>query len=205
MIMHRIITILCILLAGCGTIAVEGPPGPQGIPGEPGATGLDGINGQDGADGAPGPAGAQGEPGLDAVLSGQRLHARYIVGEDGSRLPTGDFEDTARGEVCRFGDVEGELRCTPPWREATGAGFASWAAADCTGPIARGPLYDGAPCAHWSAGPRYCVDMTSPVPAIYYVDPSDAVCKPWTLTVEDWYLWPEVTLDDFVAGDIVAE
>lgn len=205
---HLLPLIFALVLAGCGVVATEGPPGPQGIPGDPGEAGPPG------ADGAPGPAGANGAPGapgLDAVLSGQRLHARYIkgndcaAGEQCSRIPTGDFEDTARGEICRFGEVEGELRCTPPWREATGAGFASWAASDCTGTIARGPLYDGAPCAHWSAGPRYCVDMASPVPAIYYVDPSDNVCKLWTTTVEDWFLWPEVTLGDFVLGVVVAQ
>lgn len=47
------------------------------------------------------------------ALSGTRLKARYVVGDDGSRSPLGFF-DTARSEACTFQNAEdGKLRCLP--------------------------------------------------------------------------------------------
>lgn len=91
-----------------------------GIVGCTGAEGPAGPAGQDGAPGAQGPKGDQGEPGKDGAsggaVSGARLKARYIVGEDGSKERTGDWLDTTTGQTCEFSDCgpgDPAMRCLP--------------------------------------------------------------------------------------------
>lgn len=75
--------------------------------------------GTDGLPGAPGSAGQDGAPGKDAAQDGSRLTARWLVGEDGSRMFHGDWIDTERGEVCAFREHDGQTLCLPPILEAT--------------------------------------------------------------------------------------
>lgn len=199
MTMHRIVTILCALLAGCGTIATEGPPGPQGIHGDPGPAGAEGAPGPAGADGA------QGAPGQDAVLSGQRLHARYIVGEDGSRLPTGDFNDTERGDVCRFGEHESELRCMPPAFDATE--WCLFVDATCDGDRAYTATFMGSTVVRvLSNDPEYDgvrLMRAEEVPAMYYRGPGcDEACQPFVSGsfVPPYHRWPVFDPAAFVLG-----
>lgn len=176
--MHRVITtiIALFLAAGCNTIATEGPPGPQGEAGEAGPPGADGAPGPAGADGAPGAAG------LDAVLSGSRLTARYILGADGSRVPTGEFDDTARGDVCRYNKHEGELRCVPAAHDATE--WCLFVDATCDGDRAYLATYQDSTIVRvLSNDPDIDGTMlmrAEEVPAIYYRGPGcDAPCQPF--------------------------
>ncbi len=82
-----------------------------------------------------------------------------------------------------------------PFSQLTGSGFSTWAASDCTGEYARGPLSQGLPCAQFHMpgdvrGDVYCADGSSPVPEIYFKDPNDNwTCKKWVLTSERWVIW----------------
>lgn len=184
----RILSALIVLLAaGCGSIATEGPPGEQGPPGPAGEPG------------APGP---QGVPGRPAAKSGSRLRAFCVAGGDGSESCSGFRDPDHGGMHCDFRDVDGEIRCTPPWAEGYGGGVGSMFFADdaCAGPAARQATYGGCPCVHWTTGTRFCVDKAQPLDVVYYINPSSQQCELWTLTDEDWFVWPEVTLDDFEAG-----
>lgn len=182
----RILLVLPLIL-GCSGVVAEGPPGPPGEPGEAGPPGADGA------------AGPKGEPGAPVVWSGKRLEVLCITGSDGSGA-CDRFFDTQRGEVCRYREIDGGEYCTPAWGESGGDDFYTWASPDCTGPIARGKLYAGAPCAHHASGLRYCATSTT-VPTIFHKVGLAETCEEWTSSKEEWVTWEPVTLDDFVAAE----
>lgn len=96
-----------VFLSGC--MGPPGEPGERGPSGLPGATGPSGQTGEQGATGPAGPAGA------GVVADGSRLHARYSVGEDGSRTFAGWFDtDPKFSAPCVFAATkDDEERCVP--------------------------------------------------------------------------------------------
>lgn len=105
---HALFTVVTsFALAGCGAFR-----------GEPGPAGKDGVDGKDGAPGPAGPAGAPGKNGLDGAdgitFDGTRLRARWYVGDDGSKSPTGDWFDTTTNQPCSYEKAnDGAQRCLP--------------------------------------------------------------------------------------------
>ena len=186
MTMHRIVTILCALLAGCGTIAIEGPPGDPGPPGQDGAPGLDG---QDGAPGEP-------------YTAGDRLIPLVWRGGDHSRAVVPYFYDVERDEECSIQiaatyPIEPVVwRCMPPI--AYGGTLLGYVSSDCTGDHAGGANSSGRPCHMATGNVLYC--RAEELPTMYVLEGGG--CQEWG-GVGPFYRWPEVSLEAFVAGDLV--
>jgi len=66
------------------------------------------------------------------VRDGSRLRARYFVGADGSRAPTGAWFDSQLGAECAFGVALYELLCVPT---DVAGGTLQFADAGCTKPL----------------------------------------------------------------------
>jgi len=118
------------LLMGCGSFATPGETGPMGPAGIPGPKGQQG---------AAGPPGVPGTPGKDAALSGERLKAAFLMGDDNGSHESHGFMDIKFGQWCSFRDVgpaePGVLRCIPDFAESTG--FATWVDPTCDGDYAN--------------------------------------------------------------------
>jgi hypothetical protein len=131
---------------GCVALAITlllGCTGSEGPTGRAGASvpGKDGAPGADGKDGAQGPAGPAGKD--TTTVSGSRLRARFLAGDDGARQFIG-FHDVKLGADCTaFPDGLGATRCMPlPFAQATGGAYAD---AACTQrlydyPVTSGPV-----------------------------------------------------------------
>ena len=79
--------------------------------------------------------------------------------------------------------------CTGPYFEMIYPKLTTWKSADCTGDFARGQL-SNYPCAQYSSGDLYCVDLNQPTDKVYYHNPNNnGKCEEWTLYPEQWYVW----------------
>lgn len=79
--------------------------------------------------------------------------------------------------------------CGGPYYEIIYPKLSTWANSDCLGDFARGAL-DQYPCAVWSNGKMYCVDIDQPIDKIYYHNSNNnGKCEEWTLYPEQWYIW----------------
>lgn len=107
--MKVLITICILFLLGCSGDGVAGPVGPQGPPGA------------DGESGEPGPQGPPGDPASSITVSGTRLRAHYIEGEDGSKQFIGWY-DSLRAEDCSYAERQGQFRCYPIAKIIEGGG-----------------------------------------------------------------------------------
>lgn len=103
---------LAIALVGC---AEKGDPGPAGRDGAKGEQGPPGANGEQGIQGPIGPMGPMGVPGPEGepgqgigYVSGSRLKARYLDGEDGSRQFL-TWWDSQRQEECTFDEPSDDV------------------------------------------------------------------------------------------------
>lgn len=186
---------VCVVMAlvGCGSVGGQGPPGPSGEDGAPGAPGV------------PGPPGAMGE---GVTLDGTRLVARYVVGEDGSRMPLHDFLDTERGDVCSFREDGGELRCLPRVEPATD--FTMWVNPTCVGDRGWVANYKGTTLVTMLGGDLDGERLmrAEEVPTLYYKGPAkDEPCHPFVAGPSSgfpppYHRWPLFNPDNFVLGDI---
>lgn len=209
--MYRLfVFVLLAVLFGCTRVASEGPPG------EPGTPGPAGEAGPPGADGEPGPA---GPPGDDAVLSGARLVARFIVSKDCkptpkkqcARIPTGDFDDTTRDEVCAFTEYKGMRLCLPKAPDATE--WYNWATPDCTGNRVYVGDYSGSLVVRMlSSNPdldHAVLVRGEQVPAVYGKGPANnEPCMPKPPFGDfqpPFYAWPEASDEVFVAGEVESQ
>lgn len=90
------IVALSTILAGCNSL--QGPPG---------------TNGNQGPVGPRGEAGPPGPQSLGSTHGGERLTARFLVADDGSKTPVG-WTDDDTGLACSFERAtDGALRCLP--------------------------------------------------------------------------------------------
>lgn len=77
-----------------------------------------GPKGDKGAQGPAGPTGPQGPAGPMLPVSGARLKAQWVSGDDGSRDFQHTFYDVAQDIVCSWQTVDGAMYCLPPIRNA---------------------------------------------------------------------------------------
>ncbi len=176
--------------------------------------GAEGPQGETGPEGPQGPPGEDGAPGLAA--SGERLKARYIVGDDGSRQRTGDWLDTITEVPCSFREAtDGETRCVPADLTASTARYLD---ADCTQWALLLPADSPPPPEYVSTFPApknvskaIHVQVGSPLPvpaAAYSILPDDGTCVAvqGDLSMYDFYSVEQVLPPSFfVAGTVVAE
>lgn len=218
---------LAFVLLGCNgsdAIPVFGPvglapapgSGPQGPAGAVGKDGAPGVAGKDGAMGKTGPAGKDGK---DAAQSGSRLKARYLVGDDGSRQPNGDWLDTTTGEPCTYQKAnDDETRCLPALFVAANSG-AYYLDDSCTQLVLS--IYDDS--GNTPVIPKYGqthIKITGdviyikagallPDPATIYYEPSPGTCAAvngfdpvpyFFFTVDE-----ELQADFFIAASIITD
>lgn len=183
-------------LAGCGDDKPAYEPLPWQVPGPAGKDGVDGV------DGEPGPVGA---PGKDAALSGSRLKARMLVGEDGSRMFAGSWTDTARDdEACTFQNIatkdvpSDEVRCLPDF--AIVGVISTFTSSACTGEYALGPTYAGSGKPYLRIiGTGKIYHAGEAVAQGYWMNDATSQCEP-APGESEWHAWPEVPATAFVKG-----
>ena len=118
------------LVVGCLT-ALAGCGGGDDVAPRDGAAGRDGAQGPAGKDGAPG---AQGPAGKDVAVSGTRIKARYLLGDDGARMLLG-WQDTKLGAACEWGVAsDSKTRCLPGSDEAPST-LRAYMSENCAGPV----------------------------------------------------------------------
>lgn len=211
-----IFVLLAALLVGCGSFATPGEQGPAGPPGPPGADGAPGPSGPQGSAGKDGLPGAAGPAGKDAAISGARLQAAFLTGEDGSREAHGFFDTGRDGVWCSFRDVgkaePGAVRCIPDFGESTG--FLSYVDPDCSGD------YGDWAFAPWGdpKGPYLTVRLLTDgsfyaaaeeVPTLYaHTPPPDGPCTMLNQQGSPpppYYRWVHVPTTDFVKATLEQE
>ncbi|MCA9619650.1 MAG: hypothetical protein KC731_11510, partial [Myxococcales bacterium] len=114
---NAMLLLIGVALVACQTLGEE-TPSPDPVSSSSGAGGRDGTGGNDGTGGSSSttePSGAGGGStgsGSLGYASGSRLRAKYIDGDDGSRVFT-TFHDTAIGTDCTFTEASDGPRCLP--------------------------------------------------------------------------------------------
>lgn len=225
---------LCLLVMGCaekgdpgpagrdGAMGPQGPVGEQGEQGIPGPTGPaggpPGPQGEQGPIGMPGPQGEAGPPGPGiGYVSGSRLKARYLQGEDGSRHFL-TWWDSQREEECSFDEPDkavaqalglADIRCLPLIPQSSAIGH-FYQDASCTIEVAC----LGADAAYALMGlsqPPVVHPLAEGLPAgttAYYQDAVNPTCVPFT-TSNSLQLYPLVgsalTASDFAAASVVTD
>ena len=130
---------LAAMAIGCGGSDAPAPAARDTVALLVGARGADGAPGPAGARGEPGAPGAAGTPGRDATVSGARIKARWLVGDDGARAFVG-WLDSKTGERCDWrwtAEADG-ARCVPV-DDYSGVFGLYYLDAACASAVAVGP------------------------------------------------------------------